>query len=340
MKLRIPTLDTAVWIAVAVALVVGLFLIRWIFSSSTVTVTNEHAETAQAVSPLSGIPCGGATRRPIAVMLSSDPEARPLSGVGQADMVFEMPVTPNGITRLMAVYQCQDPKELGSIRSARLDFIPLAQGVDAILAHWGGEQAALAELDAHVMDNVDALKYEGTTFYRKNGVPAPHDGFSTLSLIRTRADELGYRASTSLAAYVHTTSTPDRNLGDAADTVTVAWPQGMDVSFTYDADSNSYVRSRGGTPEVDATTGARVRASVVIDMRTDASFLRDQYIRVRTTGEGVATIWQGGRRINALWKKPSATDMLSFTDGDGQPIALVPGTIWVLVDAPLSEAQP
>jgi len=332
-KFRIPTLNTTVWVAIAVAVVfVGVFLV-WIFRGTSIIINNE--QSAGLLSLLTGLPCADAHVRPIAIMLASDPEARPLSGIGQADMVFEIPVTPNGITRLMAVYQCSSPKEIGSIRSARQDFIPLAQGVDAIFAHWGGERDVLAALDAHTIDNVDALKYEGSTFYRKKGIPMPHNGFTTLQLVRERADQLGYRASTSLAAYPHITGQVGRNLGTLADTATAQWPQGMDVRFTYDQESNTYLRWRGGTPEIDVTTGKQVRTSVVVMMKTTSSFLRDQYISVRTTGSGVATIWQGGRSINALWKKLTATDMLTFTDSQGKAIPLEPGTIWVLIDPPL-----
>lgn len=333
MKYRIPTLNVAVWGAMVIAVCFIVLFVVWIFRGTSITVIN--SEPIGPMSPLTGQPCATADTRPIAIMIASDPEARPLSGIGQADMVFEMPVTPNGITRMMAVYQCADPKEIGSIRSARQDFIPLAQGVDAIFAHWGGERDALDELNAHAIDNVDALLYEGTTFYRKKGIPRPHNGFTTLSLVRERAEQLGYRASTSMPAYPHVTSNAGRNLGTLSDIVVVPWPQGMDVRFSYDQASRTYARWRGGTPEIDTATGQQVRTSVVVVMKTTATFLRDQYISVRTVGTGEATIWQGGRSISGLWKKLTATGALSFTDSQGKDIPLEPGTIWVLIDAPL-----
>jgi hypothetical protein len=250
-------------------------------------------------------------------------------------MVFEMPVTPNGITRMMAVFQCTIPKEIGSIRSARQDFIPLAQGLDTVLAHWGGERDTLDALNSHVIDNIDAMKYEGTTFYRIASIPRPHNGFTTVKLLQERAEQLDYRSSTSMAPYLHSTEKPKRTLDTSADTVTVAWPQGNDVRFSYDQKKNTYLRWRGGQPEIDKTTGAQVQASVVVVMNTDASFLYDQYISVRTIGQGTATVWQNGQRIDALWKKPTATSMLTFTDSKGAAIPLAPGTIWVLIDAPL-----
>lgn len=335
MKLRIPPLDAAVIAAIAGAVCVGIVFIAWIWRGPRISVTNTRQPMGGTLGTLTGQPCETPTRRPLAIMLASDPEARPLSGIGAADMVFEMPVTPNGITRMMAVYQCGEPTEIGSIRSARSDFIPLAQGVDAILAHWGGEHDALAALNGHIIDNIDALAYEGSTFYRKERIPRPHNGFTTPTLLRERADLFGYRASTSLLPYLRTSDAPARTTSPLGDTASVSWPQNMDVRFTYDPSRNAYARWRGGEPEIDALTKRQVYAQVVVLVHTDASFVRDQYIRVRTLGKGVATLWQGGRRISALWHKERASDMLTFTDAAGAPIPLEPGVLWVLIDAPL-----
>ena len=329
------SLNRIIIIVLILTVIVGVFFLVWIFNPNSITVTNNPKS---GLSPLTGLPCETPTRRPVAIMLSSDYEARPLSGLGQADMVFEMPVTPNGITRLMAIFQCgAKPKEIGSIRSARQDFIPLAQGLKAIYAHWGGEHEALANLNNHVIDNIDALTYEGTTFYRKKGVPAPHDGFSTLQLLESRADKLGYTASASLPVYLHQTKPAQVNLTSIIGTVSVDWPLGMDVKFVYDLTNNPYARGRGGQPEIDALTRQQIKVSVVVVMKTTATFLRDQYISVRTLGQGTALIYQNGQRISATWKKSSPQDMLTFTDAQAKPIPLAPGQIWVLIDAPLPQ---
>src|SRR5690349_11692852 len=74
------------------------------------------------VSPITGIACENWNRRPIAVMQPGDVTARPASGFSEADMVFEIPVITASITRLMAVYGCNTPQAVGSMRSARHDF--------------------------------------------------------------------------------------------------------------------------------------------------------------------------------------------------------------------------
>ena len=52
------------------------------------------------VSYLSGLPCENHNRRAVAVMLASDTSTRPLSGLSEADMVFEMPVITTFLARL------------------------------------------------------------------------------------------------------------------------------------------------------------------------------------------------------------------------------------------------
>src|SRR3990167_11243831 len=87
-------------------IVVGVLIVIGLGLSLTHSVeVNQKASTdldkmGYPVARLSGVRCANSDHRPLAVMVSSDPEARPLSGISQADMVFEMPVTPSGVTRM------------------------------------------------------------------------------------------------------------------------------------------------------------------------------------------------------------------------------------------------
>lgn len=285
-------------------------------------------------SPLSGLHCENAKGRPIAAMLGSDEIGRPLSGLAQADMVFEMPVISGGINRLMAVYLCEKPTEIGSIRSARHDFIPLAKGVDAILAHWGGSHFALDKLDNGVMDNLDALKNPSDAFWRKTGVVAPFNGFSSFLELENAAEKLGYRQSGKFEGYLHL-----ENFSSAATStkvLTVGYPGQFKVSYQYNPATNNYARFRNNLKEMDKNTKTQVFASNVVLMTAFSRQIEGQYNDVDVEGQGNAVVYRNGEEINGTWKKDAKnqTGKLFFYNEKGEEIKFAPGQIWVEVIEP------
>lgn len=317
-------------------LVVLIFVIVFIFWWNKEIIISKNGtgkilNTNGIKSSIAGLECDLAKTRPFAVMLAGDLEARPLSGIGQADIVFEMPVAPNGVTRFMAVYQCEIPKEIGSVRSSRKDFIPLAKGLKAVYVHWGGEHEALNMLNGGVIDNIDALKYEGTIFYRKKGIPAPHDGFTDMDLLTKKAIEFKYSFDDKFVGYIHADKVSDRRLSNLTNLIEISYPKPFDVTWVYDQTNNIYKRVSNGKPEIDKSTNKQVAASVVILMKTKIIFWRDQYMRVDVQGQGDAQVYQGGVVINGKWKKDASdtSSKLTFVDQNGQEIKFLPGKIWV-----------
>ena len=90
-------------------------------SHSSAPSETHMGATEEAACPLSGVPAptGGVPNRPaMAVKVDNYPTARPQSGLDKADIVFEQPVE-GGITRYVAVFQCNDAFLIGPVRSAR-----------------------------------------------------------------------------------------------------------------------------------------------------------------------------------------------------------------------------
>lgn len=320
------------------AITLGVFLF-WFSDDAPVEVLGKPKATPapSQISRLTGEGCQTADTRPTTVMLAGDPVTRPLSGIAQADMVVEMPVTPNGVTRFMAVFQCERPAEVGSIRSAREDFLPFAASIDTLYAHWGGEHGALEKLNKGILDNIDALKYEGTVFYRKAGIKMPHNGFSTLEKIEDMGQSLKYPTAWDFAGYPHQDIKAPANIATLVQTIDIPYPAPFNVQWKYDSATQTYRRSRNGTPELDKDNGRQAQAGVVIIMKTTATPLRDQYLIVDTQGSGPALIYQRGTVTTATWRKdPSAlASKLLFVDDQGKEIPLAPGKIWIQVTAPL-----
>lgn len=325
------TINKILFGAGGIALILTIVFVFWWNKEIVVSKSGASDKISNEISSIAGISCDRAQARPITVMLAGDTETRPVSGIGQADMVFEMPVAPNGITRFMAVYQCQLPDVIGSIRSSRGDFIPLAQGLKAIYAHWGGEREALAKLNKGVINNIDALKYENIYYYRKKGMPRPHNGFTSAELLNKAIKELKYDTNDSFAGYPHIDKIENKNLSNLADLITIDYPKPFDSVWTYNQTENIYKRVRDGETEIDGGNNEQVSASVIIVMKTKVVFWREQYMRVDVEGSGDIEVYQGGIVISGRWKKDSLNpeSKLGFYDINGKEISFLPGKIWV-----------
>jgi hypothetical protein len=150
------------------AAVVGLVV--WLFLQPD-TPADEPVEEPEAfVAPLTG----GQVDEPIehsvvATKVSNIEEARPQTGLAQADIAFEV-VTEGGITRFIALFHSSLPDETGPIRSAREIDIDIVPPYQAILAVSGGRDEILSEARAHL-----EVATEGPGFFRADERPAPHD---------------------------------------------------------------------------------------------------------------------------------------------------------------------
>ena len=295
---------------------------------------NEQQKNTERIGIFSGILCAQAGRRPLALILAGDPEARPLSGISRAEMVIEIPVVAGGITRYLAFYQCNEPEEIGSIRSARSPFIGLAKGYGAIFGHWGGEKDALTKLRNGVIDNIDALPNPANAFWRKQGVPMPHDGFTNFSRLKKAAEKLTYNLQLTTNNFFKFKN--DSNISNISNNsnqvITVGYPGKFQVSYHYKPETNSYLRLKGKTPEIDALTGEQIGAKNVVVLWANIYPTYYQYDNVELDGkEGRLSTFTGGKDIQGRWRKESFDKPLLFFDAQGKALEFEPGNIWVQV---------
>jgi hypothetical protein len=168
------------------------------------------------------------------------------------------------------VYQCGTPEEVGSIRSARHDYISIAKGLDAIFVGWGGSAFALAKLDAGVIDNLDCNDQGGKSAskycFRKerSGLMRIEDtGYIKFAKILEAAKDFGYRTESTFAGYPH----QEDKAMDARPNgghLRIGYPGIMEAEYDYDRESNSYKRTWGGVPDTDRTTKERIAPKNIV----------------------------------------------------------------------------
>ena len=343
-------------------LIIGGIILFWQIGSRSITIKGLENQKQEEnfkpvnkgeVSPITGLECENYNRRPIAVMLAQDPITRPLSGIGAADLVIEMSVITNSITRIIGVYICQEPEEIGSVRSARHDYIPLAMGLDAIFAHWGGSHFALDKLNVGVMDNIDAMKNPYNAYWQKSDMPMPHNGFTSYARLLNSAEKLGYRLINKFEGYPHLEkSKVPRSFAESGEVesqksklsnmLNIGFSGHYRVFYRYNSETNSYLRWREEMPEIDKLTNKQVEVQNVVVMRAASRMIEPpDYNDVDIEGTGEAMVYRNGEEIKGSWRKEGKyqSTKLYFLDEKGEEIEFVPGKIWIEIIEPYQEVN-
>lgn len=301
------------------------------------------------VSSISGLACDNWNRRPIAVMQPADTQARPTAGFSDADMVIEMPCITSSITRLMGVYVCGNPDDVGSMRSSRHDYIALAKGLDAIFVHWGGSHFAKEKLNEGVIDNMncnnDGGKSAAQYCYRKEATGTMRGvdtGYAKFTKILEGAGDFGYRMENKFSGYPHQAEAPLDQRGNGGH-LRVAFAKPFDVEYDYDKESNTYLRIWWEKADTDRNNGKRLAPKNVVVMFAKSEQIEGQYNNVQigdpwydATDSGEAFYYLNGKEYKGSWKKSkeSLDSKLFFYDESGQEIKFVPGQIWVEILEP------
>ena len=92
--------------------------------------------------------------RPYAIMINCHNGALPQAGLDKAYMVYELMVE-GGITRMMALFKDTDVDKIGSVRSARTQYLDYVYENDAIYGHAGGAEDALKRIVSEGINDVD-----------------------------------------------------------------------------------------------------------------------------------------------------------------------------------------
>jgi len=327
------------------------------------------------ISPISGLACENWKRRPIAVMQPSDLQARPAAGFSEADMVFELPAYTSSVTRLLGVYSCNIPKEIGAMRSSRHDHIALAASIDAFFIHWGGSHFALDLLNKNIIDRIDCMttNYCERWDWQNDATMRMEDSghIKGEKALAAMADK-GLRTETNFVGYPHQQEASLENRGANGSELRVAFANPWDVNYTYDKESNSYLRTWNGVADTDRNNKQRLAPKNIVVMfarsdqitvdqdyvgkglddpwagveeikKTGAESISGRYNNVQIgdpwydeSGSGEAYYYMNGKEYRGNWKKDSAKleSKLFFYDENGKEIMFVPGQIWVEILEP------
>jgi len=290
-----------------------------------------EARTTPPDCPLTGTPAphGAVPDRPVlAVKIENLPEARPQAGLDRADIVYEEPVE-GGITRFIALFQCDEANQVGPIRSGRTtDPEILVQYGKPPLAYSGGANQVLKAIDRAGLTDISETEAPQAYTRDPNRV-APHNLFSTTTALWKAAKSTD-GAPDPVFTYADDLALKSRK----AATVHLGFSSYSDVYWTWNKKQGVWLRAHATVPHT-LVDGSQVQATniVVQVVKVVAGDIIDPAgnpsPEVDVIGSGKAYVFRDGRMILGRWERAKEGDVTTFVTKTGETIPLAPGRTWV-----------
>lgn len=321
-----------------------------VLPSPTVAASEEpSSEPTVYYSPTTGMAYDAPPEyKPMSVMIENQSQARPQTGLQQADIIYEA-MAEGDITRFMCIFNDQKPSVAGPIRSARLYYINMQKEWDSPLIHYGGPDDPnspsyiYGSSTKYIKLRVDGIK--GTYndyFWRDKSRSAPHNVYTDLGKI----DEELYDYTPNNRIQFSFSDAPSYT-GKTVDTVSLPYVTSVEnfVTFEYDSAKDKFFRyEKGKAFEVRTVSededGKQTTTTAPLSVQNLIVQYAETYVRnndgggrrmVEMVGEGKCEFFIGGKHISGSWERKSLDDSTQYYDESGLPIILKPGNTWIAV---------
>jgi len=266
-------------------------------------------------------------RPAIALKIENSPEARPQSGLQDADVVYEE-IVEGGITRFMALFHCGDSAKAGPVRSARFDDPKLALPFTSVLAYSGSNSIVDKELTKRDIVSLNELN-AGDAFFRiPEGSTDIHSLYADSGEIRSQAPDK--------------VESPDGGIftfgdvpGDAPEvrSVSLNFTDGNTIEYKWGGGAwrrfeagEAFVTSGGDQIEVANLVIQQVKvdnSEKIVDPAGNPS------PDILLKGTGKAVLLRDGHAIKGTWKITKEGTAPVFRTRSGDPFPFARGSIWI-----------
>lgn len=268
---------------------------------------------------------------PLMAVVENSPDARPQSGLVDADILFET-MAEGGIPRFLALFHSKTPEKIGPVRSVRTYFIDISKEFKLPFAHCGGNEDALQQIKKENLMSMNEIAY-GDYFYRDKSRYAPHNLYTSYESLSKFVTDKNYVKKPTNTHFSYNRDYYNNNSLITANSVYIQPNASYNTSYEYK--DGKYYKSMDGKPSNDLERKIQVSARNII-IQYAAMKLKndvDSGIDIKLTGSGKGIIVSGGKFVNVTWSRSSVSGATIFKDEHGNTVPLTPGnTIWHIID--------
>ncbi len=270
--------------------------------------------------------------RPLAIMIENHNQARPQTGLEEAEAVFEIPVE-GGITRFMALfYHVLD--KVGPVRSCREYFVDRALEVNPLYVHCGGSPSGYKYLGESKVFAIDEIS-NGKPFFRDMTRKAPHNLYtraqSLIDVMNLKFPmQLPYQKLPVLYGESPTVSQTPCN------GVAIRYHGNYTTAYVFNPRRNQYDRYMNGQHHIDRVTSRPVSVGTVVVQEALMKVVDDKGRQdIDFIGNGRAWILARGTVFPCTWRKTAPREFTRFFDLQGRQVVFSnKGSVWFQVVSP------
>ena len=250
--------------------------------------------------------------------------ARPQVGIDRADIVFDEMVE-GGLTRFVAVFHSDLPNAVGPVRSIRPMDPDIISPLGGIVCYSGGQLKFVKLMQATNVYNASETAEQGKgTFSRDKKRTAPHNVIVDVAKLAGAHPDLA--APAGMFDFAESAEAASAVLGgEAVQSFKSYYPSAL-AEWTWG--TSGWVRKQDGKVH-EAVGAGQLKADNVVVMRVKIDHQYGKVPKTVMVGSGEASVFTGGKVVEATWSKANQTAPIVLTDATGSRIKLAPGKTWV-----------
>lgn len=290
----------------------------------------EEQGEEKITAPLTGLEVDEVVdNRVIGVMVNNQIQARPQTGLSQADIVFEI-LSEANITRFLALFQSDLPEVVGPVRSAREYYFELATGYEALYVYHGAAKFVNQMIYDRGIEFIDGAHHDndGVLFKRESFRKAPHNSYLQVGAVYEQAADKGYEVTSNITPLTFL-GEEDEIPGVNATKISIAYSNLAEdlVEYHYDPETEKYTRFMGGEQFVELDTEAPILTDNIFIVETAHEVIDDAGRRkVDITSGGKALLVRKGKAEELEWKNENG---MIIPVKDGEKVGFTPGQTWI-----------